>query len=147
MQQGEQSHSSLCIGIDHGSTLAPCSNTSVGYCLFVARYSRTSDQINDSAPHFLFTQTAASGLLRQTNLFSNNEKRKVHCTRGRGAGDCCRAGFCNEPGQWRVGGLWQRRFLSTKLSSHENNAVCVRAFAEPAFCRILFRNGGDARDK
>ena len=55
MQQGEQSHSSLCIGIDHGGILAPCSNTSVGYCLFDPRYSRTSTQINDSAPHFLFT--------------------------------------------------------------------------------------------
>ena len=62
IDQGEQSHSSLCIGIDHGGILAPCSNTSVGYCLFGQRYSRTSIQIDDSAPHFLFTQTAASGV-------------------------------------------------------------------------------------
>jgi len=43
------------------------SNTGVGYCLFGQRYSRTSIQIDDSAPHFLFTQTAASGSLRQQN--------------------------------------------------------------------------------
>ena len=34
--------------------LAPRSNTSVGYCLFVQRYSRTSIQIDDSASHFPF---------------------------------------------------------------------------------------------
>ena len=42
--------------------LCPILNTSVGYCLFGQRYSRTSIQIDDSAPHFLFTQTAASGV-------------------------------------------------------------------------------------
>ena len=33
--QGKQSHSSLGIGIYYGGILAPYSNTSVGYCLFV----------------------------------------------------------------------------------------------------------------
>ena len=61
LDQGEQSHSSLCIGVDHGGILALCSNTSVGYCLFDPRYSRTSTQINDSAPHFLFALTRRMG--------------------------------------------------------------------------------------
>ena len=33
--------------------LSPHSNTSVGYCLFDHGYSRTSEQIDDSTPHFL----------------------------------------------------------------------------------------------
>ena len=36
---------------------APYPNMGVEYCLFDQRYSRTSEQINESAPHFLFTLT------------------------------------------------------------------------------------------